>query len=691
MNMRRFAAFLLIALFVGWGPDLARGQRPSKPALQKGLAAYRAGNMEAAILALERALAQDSMQVRTYVLLSSALLQTGKAARALRMAHDGLRHFPNQPALLLAQAEALMHQQRWSEALNAYRRVRERYQRGASLPEQVSIDQLRARIGQLHRIMGQTKIQSNQLDAALRHFKAACNYMPDSAGVHADLASVHLQKENWKAANEVAQRGLERFPDHVRLLRIRTEALSRLEKTEALLPVLRRLYQLQPDDVDVGIAYGHALMANGKQAEARQLFETLLDQHPRASKVYDALIALNERRLNYKGVLKVLQRQRKQFPNDKELAMRVGRVHEKLGDYAAARAVYDSTQALAEPGDFTPTLARAQTFVKQDSLDAAVTTYRRVLEKDPDHAQALRGLGRVLEQQKAWNRALEVYQRLGEVENEAGYAHARLGHVYEEIGRSDRALRAYRTAVERDTDHPLAYYRYATLLHDRSDSTEAIFDAAKRAVQTSFRALSTLRAEQSQQALPGLRSDTSRTSRQRAQQRFESYTQIAEQTFTFFATAFPSAQTEPVITDLLDQYPNAGQLHYLAGLYYREQGELAKAKAELKEAIRQESSLRAAHLALGALYEKQGAFRNAIRSYERARTLDEEAPDAYRALLRLHQSLGKLNTLIQRWRARYQSESQNEVLRSHLIEALHKAGRYDEARTVIEAAADSTS
>jgi tetratricopeptide (TPR) repeat protein len=691
MDMRRFAAFLMVALLAGVSPDSACSQT----ALQQGLTAYRAGNMEAAIPALERALARDSMQARAYVVLSSALLQTGQSARALRIAQEGRRHVPNEPALLLAQAEALMQQERWREALDAYQRVEERHRRGVSLSGQVSIERVRARIGQLHRIVGQRQVQSSRLDAALRHFKAAREYMPDSAGVHADLAAAYLRQKNWSAADAAARRGLQRAPDHVRLLRIRTEALSRLEKTEALLPVLRRLYQLQPEDINVGIAYGHALMANGKSAEARQLFETLIDKHPREPKIYDALVALNKRRLNYEGALHVLKRQRKQFPNDKELAMRVGRLHEKLGDYAAARAVYDSTQALAEPGDFSPTLARAQTFVEQDSLSAAIATYRRVLEKAPDHAKALRELGQVLEQQAAWAEALEVYQRLGDVEGEAGYAHAKLGHAYEELGRTDQALRAYQTAVEQDTDHPLAHYRYAVLLHTHSDSTrsETVFDAAKRALRTSFRALTTLQGEQSRQAMhlasSGM-SDTDRK-RQRAQQRVEAYTQIAENAFTFFANTFPSAQTEPVIIGLLDDYPDAGQLHYLAGTYYGEQGEVAKARGELKEAVRQEPGLRSAHLALGALYQEQGDFRKAVRSYERARTLDETASDAYRALLGLYQSRGKLDVLIRRWRARYRSAPQNEVLRSHLIEALHKSNRYDEARAIIEAAADSTS
>ncbi|NBB72979.1 MAG: hypothetical protein GVY35_04790, partial [Bacteroidetes bacterium] len=51
---------------------------------------------------------------------------------------------------------------------------------------------------------------------------------------------------------------------------------------------------------------------------------------------------------------------------------------------------------------------------------------------------------------------------------------------------------------------------------------------------------------------------------------------------------------------------------------------------------------------------------------------------------------GQLGALIARWHARYRATPSNTVLRDHLIEALHKAGRYEEAQPLIDAAAADT-
>ena len=686
-------ALLLFCASALLAPIHSPAQSALPPTLQRGLAQYQTGNLNEAVPLLEEALAEDSSLVKAYPALATALLHTGNPARARTVAQAGRHHGSERTALHLVEAQALVALEDWPAALRAYERAETQHRQGAALPDELSPEQMRARIGHLHRLIGQTKLKSNQFDQARHHLEAARNALPDSVGVHAALAALHLKQQNWRAADQAAQQGLERFPNHPRLLRARSEALAHLDEPDTLLSVLRRLYERQPDNVNVGIAYGRALAANGKPADSREVFETLLDQHPRETKIYDALLAMNERQLNYEGMLRVLQRQRRQFPNDPDLAMRIGRLHERMDDYESARAIYDSTKSLVEPENFTPTLARAQTFVAQDRPDTAAAVYRSVLDRAPDHEEALHGLGHVLEQQAAWTEALDVYQRLQAATDEDPSVHVRLGQVYEELDRPEQALQAYRTAIDQDADHPLPYYRYALLLHRRADRGKAdeTFAAAERALRKSLRAVEALQRRQLrqiQQSTGGMASLDQTDSWDRS--RLEAYDEVAESAFGFLADAFPPERTEPLILDLLDQYESAGRLHHLAGQYYRERGEPGEALHHLQEATREAPRRRAAHLALGALHEDEGAFRSAAQAYERARSLDEEAPDAYRALLRLYRTHGKLDVLIRRWAARYRTDPQNSVLREHLVEALHKADRYDTAREIVQAA-DSSS
>lgn len=686
--MRSAVVFLLVVGVLSSAPMIAAGQSGAGVAFQNGLAAYRSGNVEGAIPALERALAADSSQERAYVVLASALLRTSQPERALQVADAGLDRFPDRPALHLARAQAFSAQEQWEAALEVYRRVEREHERGTALPPRISIEQVRSRIGGLHRLLGQKQIRDGQLDAALSHFKEARARLPDSAATHADVAAVFLKQRRWQSAADAAEQGLDRAPNHPRLLRLRGEALMRAGQTEAAVSDLGRLYQRRPDDVNVGLTYGRVLLASGQTTAGRKVFETLLDRHPRETKIYDTLIALNERQLNYDGALQVLRRQRQQFPEDPDLAMQEGRLLEKMGKYEAARRVYDSTQVEGTPDDVSPLMAAAGTYVEQDRLDDAAEAYRRVLARDSLHTDALRALGRVYEKQERWTDALAVYHRLRDTLDDPAEVYVKLGQVYEALGEPTEALRTYRTATDHGADHPKAYVRYAVLRHEHGDGP-APFEVAERALRKSLQALETLQKKQLQQ----LQKTTSQTGDSASgalpdRDKLKAYDAIAVEAFRFFAEAFPPERTEPVILDLLNEHDDAGQLHYLTGVYYRNQGRTDDALDHLRQAVQESSELRRAHLALGELYAEQGAVRKAIRSYERARSLDPGAHDAYRALLGLYQQRGALETLIQRWQARYRTDPDNEVLREHLIEALHKAERYEAARAL--ARTDST-
>jgi tetratricopeptide (TPR) repeat protein len=157
----------------------------------------------------------------------------------------------------------------------------------------------------------------------------------------------------------------------------------------------------------------------------------------------------------------------------------------------------------------------------------------------------------------------------------------------------------------------------------------------------------------------------------------------------FYGASFPQAKTEPVLRDLLAQYPGSGRLTYLVGQYFQAHGDTAEAAQLYAQAVRHAPRLREAHLAQGKLAEAQGNNQKARRAYERARALNETAPDAYRALLRVHRQQERLDGLIRRWQVRLRTMPDNAALREALIEALHKAGRYDEARRLSEASGGS--
>jgi len=670
----------------------ATGAQAQSPALSDGIQRFEQGDFAGAIPPLQRAIAADSSRAAAYPLLATALLRTGQTASALDVAQSGARRFPDHATLALLTAEAYLQLDTPASALPWLQRVDERVRRAGPdvLPARTTPEQLRQQIAQVQRVLGGRHAERRAWDRATSHFQSARRYAPDSVATHRNLAYAYVQQEQWGKALDAANTGLARFPNDEGLLRLKASVLYEQQILDELAAVLERLYRLRPDDPSLGVSYGQALLANRKAQESQAVFDSLLQRFPRERPIYEALIDLNRRRLNYPGVLEVLRRMETAFPDDDAIPRRRARVHALLEDYAAARAIYDSLRTRS-PADASLGLAIGSTYEQQDSLQAAAAAYRHVVDQQPDHPAALRALGRVLEAQERWPDAQRVYEQLAAVHSDP-HAHVRMGWVHEQRGQPADAAAAYRQALDADTDDPLAAYRYSALLLEQGDGTEArAFALAERALRQSLRgvkdAQELMMASPSSDRPSGAAPDSAQ---QRAAARLDRLDDIATDAFRHFTTAFPRSRTEPVLQDLLRRYARSGRLPFLMGRYYEQHADTALALQHYRDAAAANPDFRDAHLALGRLYETQGNVVEAIRSFERALALDATDPAGYDALIRLYRQRGQLDALIARWKARYRATTSNAVLRDHLIEALHKAGRYEDAQPLIDAAAADT-
>jgi tetratricopeptide (TPR) repeat protein len=137
------------------------------------------------------------------------------------------------------------------------------------------------------------------------------------------------------------------------------------------------------------------------------------------------------------------------------------------------------TLVAAAPGDpdrlFTLGLAQSE----QD-VEAAVATFKRVLQLEPKHTLARYNLGLVLKRADRLPEAIETLNRALEVEPrpEASYT---LGVIYWQQGDTDRALRALRAAIAAEPRYAEAHYTLGAVLASRKDYKPAA-DALRRAI-----------------------------------------------------------------------------------------------------------------------------------------------------------------------------------------------------------------
>lgn len=647
--------------------------------LDQAVERYQQHDFQGATAPLNQLVTAGVEQPQIYAMLATAYLRTERVPIADLTVDQGLQHFSNNVVLRFLKAETLAAQDAYAEAITLARSIETQLvqQPHPDLP----LTDVQSRIGALYQAQAGRAYQAGHMEEAIRSFEDARLYLPDSLALHNNIAYLYLEQEQWENAKQATEQGLARFPDNVNLLQLQAQALFKLEAYEPLEAVYARLYASGTEPVPMGIAYGQVLMANGKAEQAQTIYTDLLDRFPKDTRLYDALTAINERQFNQQGVLTILRLQQKQFPEDPTILNRIAQTLDAMEDWDAARAAYDSLSAYPA-FHVQGKIAIAQTFEQQDSLDAAVAIYETLLDTETKNTTLWRVLGHVREQQTAWHEAQDAYESLLALQDDP-FVHRKLGWVLEQLDQSEAALAAYEEALTQGTTHPLPYYRKSVLLHaDQSDAAYALGTQALK--------LSLQRVEAAQEHMRGTVQTQSNgltpehgEHAAEAKARLDASDQLAESIFYYLRDAFPFAPNERLFRDMLADYPGSGKLFYLVGTFYANHNNAAEAQILYEQAVRFTPRLRDAHVALGTLYESNQAPHKAIQSFERALTLDAEGADAYQALIRLYRAADQLERLTDRWLARYRSMPDNIVLREHLIEAFHKAGRHDDARALI--------
>ncbi len=115
------------------------------------------------------------------------------------------------------------------------------------------------------------------------------------------------------------------------------------------------------------------------------------------------------------------------------------------------------------------------------ALDAAEPLYRRVLNAEPRHADALHLLGVLNHQRNNNAQAIDLIDRAVEIAPEVADYHANQGIVLQRLGRLEEAEAAQRRALERDPTHVGAHFNLGLVLAALDRLAEAAAQYAEAA------------------------------------------------------------------------------------------------------------------------------------------------------------------------------------------------------------------
>ena len=671
----KYAIPVLIIFFsAAWA-----GAKP--PEFREGFRLYQQGDYYRAIFALERVIERYPQHSDAHLLLASSYLETGDALTAGQKAERAVELFPAIPAHRWIYAEALLQQKMFRRALDEYKKLKDEISRSKSLePLEITDEQVDQRIGLVYRALSARSFHENKKNKAVSQMRQAVEHLKDSVQVHKALIFLLTESEAYEEAIQAVDYARNFFPDDTELLQMKAGIYYRMDDRKALLDQYEELYQNAPEDVTNGLIYAGLLHAHQRSAEALTVLEDLLKRHPEKRQIYHMLADIYERQFHTEARIAVLRKMEKQFPDEPEISRDIALAYESEEMWQHARAVYDSL-ALETGDELKYRLAIAHTYAAQDSLEAAYDIYQKLTQHFPDNDEVHFKKGRNLETRRKWEAAYAVYRNLLLT---AGVVHPeyylRLGVAAKKTGKQSEALEYLQKAVNRGADDPEANLYLSRLFLEKGDPEEAALQAERALYRTLAAMAEHRQALDTRIQQEGLQAYTSGEADFRELDKLD---RLAEESFLWFTGNFSESTVNPVIDDLLTTYRTSGRLHYLTGVYYTSKGHQNKALSHLSDAVRFAPRLMEAHKEQARILEEQGDPIGAIAAWERAGALAPDAPEPYRALIRLYRTQGELDILCDRWLARYRARPRDETLKAFLIEALHKADRFEEAGRLI--------
>ena len=121
-------------------------------------------------------------------------------------------------------------------------------------------------------------------------------------------------------------------------------------------------------------------------------------------------------------------------------------------------------------------LARADIQTSEGRIEAAIASYRDVLEKAPDHVEARNKLGFALLQVGRIEEAQATLRRALDLQGDNATTHNNLGLVLAQSGHAPEAVSSFKRAVELQPDYAEAHYNLAHALNGVGRPSEAVIE-----------------------------------------------------------------------------------------------------------------------------------------------------------------------------------------------------------------------
>lgn len=665
--MRFISIFLLFFIML-------QGQVYSQNAqyfTSQGKLYYELQDYEDAIIEFERALQFPNPARELYIYLTSAYLLNGNAEKAVKRAEEGIQLFDGYLRLKVMKGEGLIGLDR-KEAIRTFENVYDEITASDEMQlEGIYSENIKNYLSQLYQQEAVYAFDSEDLDTAAYYYKSARNFDRNSLSIHNNLSYILIQQDKFDEAKDAIEYGLQFFPNAENLLLMKAQIFDEKGDQEKLAEVLESLYKTDPENIERTILYGKSILNANQAQKANLFFQEKIKEFPKERALYRALIDINRQRFNQSGLLQVLSLKKDQFPDDLEILEEYGLELITARRYKDANAFFDSLATEYQKPEYAQLANHA--FLYNGEYELAEKEYRKQLNRWPQHAEMLREYGLLLIKNKKFEEAKEVMERFLR-DNENGRIRIQYAMLINDLSKREEILKPLGNTVYQGQANWVLVGDTAVRDKEFYQSTLIrlikLYDERQEEVQEEAQfGLSQFRAPNPPLLQIAVELD-----------------EIKEQLrdlLVYIQKRLPFNVAVEILEMSLMEYPSSALLYHYKGLLYFNNDDLDSALDNLVRAAELQAENEETHLYLGHINSAFDQFEQASLFYERVLSISKENRDAYQSLIRLSQKHDKLDDLCNRWLQRYKNERDNQILKEFLIEALHRANRFEEAKELI--------
>lgn len=674
MKLLRESAFLLFLLFVVAAPSVIGQQihQLYQERYSQALKAYEEERYIVAIDMLEELLEFPVDSSEPWIVLTSGYAALHDFKNALNTLDRAIKLFPETIPLFQLKSQIYFETGEYEKALSTMYRVSELLKKDGDNYADLSINN--ARVASLNAHLGSIEVQNNKLESAADFFKEAIRLEPDSLYHHTNLIFALAESGQIHEALEVTDRAIQRFSANSDLLKIKAALISRTDDLTSLEQILAAIIREEPDNTEIAANYVWVLLNNQNFAEANRITEEILLNKNLGSTRYIHLAEAFENAGFTAGQIGIWRQYLIEFPDDHEVWFKKAGLLHQTGEMEEAEIIY---KRLAETGDgLQAKKLLAALYIDMDRVERAVEMYTTLTEQYPEKRDLHWSRASLLMEMQLWDEAIEPLETILGLQEDNKYWYE-WANTLMQAGYRDEALRVYQALVEEGYYHPTIFLELA-----RGDLEIPGLGSGCEMKQSAMKLVLRQIVSEQQSLLLTLQEGVFEplNDRQPGEVNLRQLEEITDAFLELILFGCDSDQALHFIEELIHLYGNSGNIQLLTASFFDRLGEKERALSHALLAVELSPNSIDTHMMHATLLAKINQSDEAAQAYEKILALDPYHEEAYAALLRIYRNTNRMDELCDRWMVRYQTDRNNEVLKTYLNEALIRAGRWADAQ-----------